>query len=145
MTEISFHFSVPDRTGYACRLLRKAQRQGMALAVTGPAAALAAFDRELWSFAAPEFVPHSARSSGSAEVPAALHATTVWLTAEALAAPRHEVLVNLGDEPAAGFESFARLFEIVSTDERRSRRRRARAGRHYPHRGYPIKRHEVAA
>jgi len=58
MTEISFYFSAPSRTGYACRLVRQAQRQGMALAVTGPAAALAEFDRELWSFAGPEFVPH---------------------------------------------------------------------------------------
>jgi len=110
MTEISFYFSAPSRTGYACRLVRQAQRQGMALAVTGPAAALAEFDRELWSFAGPEFVPHGPIER-LAEVPATLHASTVWLTADALAAPRHEALVNLGAEPPAGFETFARVFE----------------------------------
>ena len=143
MTEISFYFSAPSRTGYACRLVRQAQRQGMALAVTGPAAALAEFDRELWSFAGPEFVPH-APIERLGEVPAALHASTVWLTADALAAPRHEALVNLGAEPPAGFETFARLFEIVSLDE--SDRQAARARwKAYQQRGYPIKRHEVAS
>jgi DNA polymerase-3 subunit chi len=143
MTEISFYFSAPSRSGYACRLIRQAQRQGMALAVTGPAEVLIEFDRELWTFAAPEFVPHSAVER-LAEVPAALHATTVWLGANPLAAPVHDALVNLGDEIPAGFETFGRVFEIVSADEtdRQSARARWKA---YAHRGYPIKRHEVAA
>ena len=77
-------------------------------------------------------------------MPATLHASTVWLTADALAAPRHEALVNLGADPPAGFETFARLFEIVSLDE--SDRQAARARwKAYQHRGYPIKRHEVAS
>ena len=127
MTEISFYFSAPNRTGYACRLVRQAQRQGMALAVTGPAAALAEFDRELWSFAAPEFVPHSPIER-LAEVPTALHSTTVWLTADALAAPRHEALVNLGDEPPP----VSKPSPVCSRSSRTTRataRRRARAGR----------------
>jgi DNA polymerase III subunit chi len=143
MTEISFYFSAPNRAGYACRLVRQAQRQGMALTVTGPAAALAAFDHELWSFAGAEFVAHSPIER-LAEVPAALHATTVWLSADPLAAPCHQALVNLGDELPAGFETFARLFEIVSHDEADRQSARAR-WKTYQHRGYPIKRHEVTA
>jgi DNA polymerase III subunit chi len=143
MTEISFYFSAPNRTGYACRLVRQAQRQGMALAVTGGPVALDEFDRELWAFAGPEFVPHSwiARRQ---DVPAALHARTVWLGENALDAPLHDALVNLGDDPPHGFETFARVFEIVSNDEADRQAARAR-WKAYAHRGYPIKRHEVAA
>lgn len=143
MTEISFYFSAPSRTDYACRLVRKAQRQGMTLVVAGPAAALADFDRELWTFDAAEFVPHSWIERAN-EVPAGLHATTVWLGERPIDAPHHDALVNLGPTAPAGFESFARLFEIVSTDEadRQSARERWKA---YAQRGYPIKRHEVAA
>ena len=143
MTEISFYFNAPSRAGYACRLLRQAQRQGMSLAVVGPAATLEAFDLELWSFGAAEFVPHH-RIERAAEVPAELHARTVWLGESALDAPVHDALLNLGDEPPKGFEAFARLFEIVSADDadRGAARDRWKA---YAHRGYPIKRHEVTA
>jgi DNA polymerase-3 subunit chi len=142
MTEISFYFNAPSRTGYACRLIRRAQRQGMTLMVAGPADLLIEFDRELWAFAGPEFVPHSAIER-IAEVPAALHATTVWLGANPLAAPVHDALVNLGDETPRGFETFARVFEIVSGEEADRQAARAR-WKAYAHRGYPIKRHEVA-
>ena len=141
MTEISFYFNAPSRSGYACRLLRQAQRQGMSLAVVGPATTLEAFDLELWSFGASEFVPHH-RIVRVAEVPAALHARTVWLGESPLDAPVHDALLNLGDEPPKGFETFARLFEIVSAEEadRGAARDRWKA---YAHRGYPIRRHEV--
>ena len=76
MTEISFYFNVASRTAYACRLLRRAHRQGLAVAVAGPAEALDEIDRELWSFAAPEFLPHH-RIERAAEVPQPLHATTM--------------------------------------------------------------------
>ena len=58
MTEIRFHFNVPSRTGYACRLLRKAARQASAIAVTGPEDRLAELDRELWAMGPAEFVAH---------------------------------------------------------------------------------------
>jgi DNA polymerase-3 subunit chi len=143
MTEISFYFNAPSRAGYACRLLRQAQRQGMSLAVTGPAAVLDALDLELWTFAAAEFVPHD-RVERLAEVPAVLHPRTVWLGEDPLEAPVHEALLNLGDAPPKGFETFARLFEVVSADDadRSAARDRWKA---YAHRGYPIKRHEVTA
>ena len=143
MTEISFYFNVPSRTGYACRLLRRAQRQGMALAVAGPVEALGELDRELWTFSGPEFLAHH-WIDRIAEVPASLHATTIWLGAQPIDAPRHEALLNLGSEPPPAFETFERVFEVVSLDEaeRQSARERWKA---YARRGYPIKRHEVAA
>jgi len=143
VTEISFYFNVPSRTGYACRLLRRAQRQGMALAVTGPADALNEIDRELWTFAAPEFLAHG-WIDRSAEVPASLHSTTIWLGTNPIEAPRHDALLNLGAATPPAFETFERVFEVVSLDEadRQSARERWKA---YVKRGYPIKRHEVAA
>ena len=59
-------------------------------------------------------------------------------------AVHHEVLVNLGDDAPAGFESYARLIEIVSTDPADRATARAR-WKHYAARGYPIQRHEVQA
>ena len=143
MTEISFYFNAPSRTAYACRLLRQAQRQGMSLAVVGSGDALDELDRELWSFGAAEFVPHH-RVERLADVPERLRARTVWLGENPLDAPVHDVLVNLGDAPPKGFETFARMFEVVSADDadRVAARERWKA---YAHRGYPIKRHEVAA
>lgn len=142
MTEVEFHFNTPDRMGYACRLLRKAVRKGAGVAVTGPAPTLDALDRLLWTFADTEFVPHL-RCSVAAPSPR-LQRTPVWLVDRAEQAGHLPVLVNLGEGPADGFESFQRLIEVVSTDavEREAARRR---WRHYASRGYAISRHEVEA
>ena len=143
MTEIDFHFNVPAPRSYACRLVRKALRSGASVTVTGPGDELDALDRELWSFEAEDFVPH-AHVGRAAEVPASLHAATVWLAGEPEAAPRHDVLVNVGDATPRGFQAFRRLIEIVSTGdaERTSARGRWKA---YASRGYPIRSHAVGA
>ena len=44
MTEVAFHFNMPDKTRYLCRLLRKAVSQGAQVAVTGPDAAMDELD-----------------------------------------------------------------------------------------------------
>ena len=36
MTEVTFHFNVPDKLGYACRLLRKAYAAGGPVGVVAP-------------------------------------------------------------------------------------------------------------
>ena len=104
---------------------------------------LSEFDRHLWSFSVADFVPHA--WAGQADtVPERLHAGTVWLSEDPIAAPMHDALLNLGADVPAGFETFARLYEVVSADEadRAAARRRWKA---YADRGYAIKRHEVAA
>ena len=58
MTQVEFHTGVADTVHFACRLLRKAYRQGERLLVTAPAHTLEALDRALWTFAAQEFIPH---------------------------------------------------------------------------------------
>ncbi len=141
MTEVQFHFNVPDRLPYACRLLRKALRSGASgVAVCGPGPTLSALDRMLWTFDPQEFIPHILVREGAPS--ARLARTPIWLVPHADMAAQHPVLVYLGVEPAAGFESYARLIEIVSTDEaeREAARRR---WKHYAARGYAIQKHEV--
>jgi len=141
MTEVSFHFNVPDRLIYACRLLRKATRKGATVAVSAPPDTLAQLDRALWTFDPLEFVPHVRVAPGTAPAPR-LRDTPVWLVEQPADATHHDVLLNLGPEPPGGFESFGRVIEIVSTDadDRSSGRER---WKHYAGRGYAIQRHEV--
>ena len=143
MTEVSFHFNVPDRAGYACRLLRKALRSGSTVVVTAPAAELAGLDRLLWTFDPIEFLPHVLQRRG-ASVPEALRDTPVWLTEEPEAAHHQQVLVNLGREVPAGFQSYERVIEIVTADGEDREAARSR-WKHYASRGYTIQRHEVSA
>ena len=142
MTEISFHFNVPDRTEYACRLLRKALRKGAQVVVTGAPPVLAELDRALWSFDPLEFVPHVMPRPGQALAPR-LRTTPVWLVADLAQAGHHDVLVNLHDDAPAGFESFVRVIEIVTPVEADRAAARQR-WKHYATRGYAIEKHEVA-
>ena len=142
MTEITFHFNVPDRALYACRLLRKATRRRARTAVTGDAATLSALDRQLWEFDPVEFIPHLRVLAGQ-PVAQRLRVTPIWLVDTPTGEEGHEVLVNLGAEPPVGFESYAKLIEIVSTSENDRHAARLR-WRHYAKRGYPIDRHEVS-
>ena len=143
MTEVTFHFNVPDRPGYTCRLLRKATRSGAQVVVTAPAGELAGLDRLLWTFDPIEFLPHVLQRRGT-PVPAHLRTTPVWLTEDPADAVHHQVLVNLGREVPQGFESFERVIEIVSGDEHDRQAARLR-WKHYAARGYSIQKHEVAA
>ena len=142
MTEIAFHFNVPDRLAYACRLLRKATRQGARVAVTAPLATLRTLDRALWTFEPEEFVAHAVLPAG-APAPDRLAPTPVWLAEHPDDVAVHEVLVNLGDAPPPGFERFARLIELVGTEpaERAAARER---WKHYAARGYALQGHEAA-
>jgi DNA polymerase-3 subunit chi len=141
MTEVSFHTGVPHLLGYTCRLLRKAMRQGARVVVTAPAETLAALDAALWSFDPLDFVPHLKLEPGAA-VPERLRATPLWLLERPADAPDHQVLVNLGALPPEGFESFARVIEIVPTDDAGRAAGRQR-WKHYANRGYAIEHHEV--
>lgn len=144
MTEVSFHFNVPDRTSYACRLLRKAVRQGVTVVVAAPLPLLREFDAALWSFDPIEFVPHLTLRAGE-PVAARFGATPVWLTDDPRTAPCHDVLVNFhAAEPGVpiGFESYLRLIEIVADDDAGRVAARER-WKHYAARGYPLVRHDA--
>jgi DNA polymerase-3 subunit chi len=139
MTEVAFHFNVPDKVAYACRLLRKAVGGGSRLVVTGHADTLHTLDAELWTFSPLEFIAHC-------HVTDPVHmlgASPVIIAATLQETPHSQVLVNLGADVPGGFERFERLIEVVSMedDDRAGARQR---WKHYAERGYSIQRHDRA-
>ena len=143
MTAIAFHFNIPDKLGYACRLLRKAVRQGVPVGVVGGERQLAELDRALWSFDPVDFVPHASIADGSPRVPAWVATRTrLWLARRAHDLPHRSVLVNIGVEVPDGHEAFERLIELVASDEDDRLAGRQR-WKHYQGAGHPIERHEV--
>ena len=141
MTEVSFHFNAPEKTGYACRLLRKAVATGAKVVVTGDSRQLQELDAALWSFSALEFVAHCV---DTAATPTMLAASPVVLAQSARSAPHHQVLVNLGGAVPEGFERFERLIELVGVEDDDRQKGRQR-WKHYADRGYAITRHDAAA
>lgn len=141
MVDISFHTGVDDRTTYACRLLRKAARQGARVLVRGATAEMDLLDKALWTFEAQEFVPHHRLRPG--QTPARhLARTPVWLMDEGEAWPQGlapaQVLLQMAAEPAEDAPSWSRLIELVGDDpeDRRQARQRWRA---YEAQGLPVK------
>jgi DNA polymerase-3 subunit chi len=116
MTEVAFHTGLADKLAYACRLLRKAYRQGARVQVRGDADQLARLDPLLWTFEQLEFVPHLRLRAGQ-KIDPKLARTPIWLVDEAAAnAPEASVLVNLGPLPADDAARFERVVELVGVD-----------------------------
>lgn len=112
--EVEFHTGVPDKLGFACRLLRKAYRKGARLTVGVPADLIAALDRDLWTFEERDFVPHLRIGAGTD--PALAARTPIWLVDALPAAGAPPVLVNLGLEVPADLAPFSRVIEVVSRE-----------------------------
>lgn len=140
MTDVAFHFNAPDQIAYACRLLRKAVGSGARLLVTGSPLTLSQLDAALWSFSPVDFVPHCRLE----DEPRLLAASPVVLSASTQASPHQQVLLNLDDLVPEGFEAFARVIEIVGSDDAARQLARSR-WKFYADRGYPISRHDLAA
>ncbi len=140
MTEVAFHFNVPDKLAYGCRLLRKAWGSGARVVVTAEPDTLERLDLMLWTFSALEFVPHCRVTA-----PAATLAASPVLLAPTLAdCPHHEVLVNLGQDVPPGFERFERFIELVTGADADRVAARSR-WKHYADRGYAMQRHDLAS
>lgn len=149
LTEISFHFNAPDRLHYACRLLRKTANGGARIAVAGSPEILGALDTLLWAVSPTDFISHCFADDSPSMVAASPVVLGQSMQSEATPDPARAgemrtVLVNLGDEVPAGFESFERLAELVGTDE--SNRQLARERwKYYASRGYTMVKHDLAA
>ena len=143
MPQVEFHSGVQAPVSFACRLLRKAWRQGATVSVIAPSPLLQQLDRELWTFEPLEFVPHLCVRPGQ-PVDAALRRTPVWLCEGTPPADAPTVLLNLGAELPADAERYGRIIEIVSTEaeQRRAARTRWRA---CEARGWQIRHHTPAA
>jgi DNA polymerase III subunit chi len=114
MTAVEFHTGIDDKVAYACRLLRKAYRKGVRLLVTGPAPLLATLDRDLWTFADRDFIPHLRLPPGP--LPPAAARTPIWLVDGELPTSAPGVLVNLGAAAPPEPTRFERIIEVISTD-----------------------------
>lgn len=135
--QVSFHTGLDDKIGYACRLLRKATRQGARVQVCGDAAELDLLDQALWTFEAQDFVPHLRLRPGAQPVDH-LHRTPLWLLDDPGAWPAGlqpaQILVNLGPAEVGDASTFVRVVELVGAEPtealsgRRRWRRYAEAG-----------------
>jgi DNA polymerase-3 subunit chi len=133
MTRIDFHTNIPDKLGYACRLARKAyaSRAKMVLLAETPDQA-AQLNEALWTLSGTDFIPHV--MAGDPLAPE----TPVIVTAdESAELPHRDMLVNLTRRTPVGFEQFARVFEIISTDEEDAAAGRARYVA-YKRESYPL-------
>jgi len=122
---VDFHTGVADELGFACRLLRKAYRQGARILVRAPAPRLARLDRELWTFAEREFLPHL-RFASPGPLPPAAARTPIWLVDGAVPAGSPPVLLNLGAELPASLDGFERVIEVIPVDVTQEQRGRGR-------------------
>jgi DNA polymerase-3 subunit chi len=148
MTEVAFHFNVPGKLPYACRLLRKIYQSGKRARVIGPVDLIGQLEQALWTFSAPDFIPHC----GAGAAPAVLAHSPIVLATTAADAPREndagqscDVLVNLGAPPPEALERYARLIELVSQDDEQDRAQARARWRHYAERGCAITRHDLLA
>jgi DNA polymerase-3 subunit chi len=140
VTEIDGHYNMPDKVDYACRLLRKAvAAHGARLVVVAEAATLDAIDQALWALSPCDFIAHC-RVDDDAVV---LTRSPVVLATGGAALPDRPVLVNLGAALPQRFERFARLIDIVGSDDADRQAGRAR-WRHYKDRGYAVRPHAFA-
>ena len=139
MTRIEFHFNTSERLLHTCRLVRKARAQNLRIAVVGAPATLKQLDAELWRFQDVSFLAHCTAQ----DPPEIQRASPVALGPDPHALGINEVLLNLGDEVPDDFERFARLIEIVSSDDHGRFQARVR-WKHYKSLGFEILQHDLS-
>lgn len=138
MTRIDFHSNVPDKIGYACRLVRKAHTaQCRVVLLAEDMDSLATLDKALWTFSEFDFLPHVLASD-----PLALQTPIILTDNDATNYPHHQILINLSNKTPAHFARFERMFEIISSADADKQFGRDRY-RFYQQRGYPLT-HTVA-
>jgi len=143
MTEVAFHFNVPDKMNYVCRLLRKAAQAKARVVVTGPPEELKNLDEALWTFSPQSFIAHCWSTDDLTKTQLSL----VILQADGVAVmptamPHHEVLLNLTSSMPQGYETFERVIEVVGLGEEDKTLARER-WKTYSKRGYTLVKHDL--
>ena len=143
MTELAFHFGAEDTLGYTCRLLRKAVGSGARVVVRANATVSGALDRALWNLSPVDFLAHCDASAAAAvrvrsPVFLAGESPPTLLAGEA----PFTVLVNLATSMPDPIDSYARVIEIVGTEEADRQAARAR-WKEYKSRGLSIVQHDL--
>lgn len=139
MTEVAFHFNVPARVPYLCRLLRKVAAAGKTAWVRLPADELHALDQALWTFSQEDFLAHAVAGQGQEA-----HSPIVLSDGPAPARAGLQVLVNCLADIPTDFTRHERVVEIVGADDDERAQARQR-WRQYTQLGYTLARHDVAA
>lgn len=139
--EIRFHVQLQDPVGYACRLIRKALKQGAQLGVWGPRSVLKQLDQQLWTFDDQAFLPHVWLEDGMDEV--LRERSPIWLSDQLEPLRQRPVLLNLGQELVSAPEGFAKLAELVASDDWSTHQARQRFVA-YRDAGLAPQRHEAA-
>ena len=138
---VAFHFNVPDKLLYTCKLVRKLQRMGMPLVVSADAGTAAALSERLWSFGGgTQFLAHC-HADAAPEVLQASPTVLAQQLGEGL--PHHKVLLNLQGAQPAGFERFERVIEVVSEQDEVDRSAARQRWRAYQAGGHSIERHDL--
>lgn len=141
MTAVAFHFNAPDKRAYACRLLRKAFLKGARLVVLAGAGRDVGLAQALWTLSPTDFVPHC-RESDSHQTQSR---SPIFIAGAALPADfQADVLLNLTDAVAVGYDRFARVIEVVEQDEGDRTQARQR-WRQYQADGVTPERHDLKA
>jgi DNA polymerase-3 subunit chi len=145
MTEVAFHFNVPDKMHYVCRLLRKASQAQARVVVSGPQQELNTLDEALWAFSPQSFITHCWSHDG---VDMANLSSVVLYPLEntnaVQAMPHHHILLNLGQTMPPGYETFERVIEVVGLSEDDKSHARQR-WKQYAHRGYTLVKHDLSS
>lgn len=113
MTRIDFHTNIPDKLSYACRLARKAYgARAKVVVLTESREQSEALNAALWNVSETDFIPHVMAGD-----PLAPQTPVIITDDENATLPHRDMLVNLTRRVPENVDSFARVFEIISTDE----------------------------
>jgi DNA polymerase III subunit chi len=139
VTRVDFHFNLPDKLAYCCRLLRKVHKAGKLVVVfDSQVERLKALDRALWTFSPNDFIPHVMTGDPLASD------TPILLTSNELTPTHHrQILVNLDEQWPPFFSQFERLIELVSAEDADRQLGRGRF-KFYRDRGYAIESYDRA-
>jgi DNA polymerase III subunit chi len=139
VTRIDFHYNVPDKLHYCCRLARKILRANQrAVLFHEDAEIVGQLDALLWSFASTDFVPHVLAKL----LLASHHDVTQGQQGYELNLAHHDILVHMGNSAPPHFATFVRLIEVVSQDAQDRQLARERV-KHYRERGYTVQMHDM--
>jgi DNA polymerase III subunit chi len=145
MTKVAFHFNVPDKMHYICRLLRKAAQAQARVVVFGPQQELNTLDEALWAFSPQSFVTHCWSHDGlhTASLSSVVLNPIENTNAEHVM-PHHQVLLNVGHTMPEGYETFERVIEVVGLSENDKSQARQR-WKQYAQRGYILLKHDLSS
>jgi len=140
---VAFHFNVPEKLAYACRVVRKAVGLEQKVWVVTPPDQLQALNELMWSFSKLDFIAHASASAPSEVLK---HSPVVLAQSPQDLPDPHsfDVLLNLDDAVPSHYERFARVIEVVSLDEQDKHTARTR-WKHYQQAGCAITRHDLSA